>query len=258
VLELDYRARHIRLHDPASFSYAGPGQTVPIEFVGTAQPTIQARVTPRGRAPIEGRFLLDIGAGSTLVLHSPFVAQHNLLATSPLTIRAIGGAGAGGRTTGRLGRVDSLQIASYVLEQPIALFSQDKAGAFANADLAGNIGAQVTMRFRTFLDYGRRRVIFEATPETNRPFDRAFSGVALRAVGADYRTFRVIDVLENSPATEAGLREGDIITAIDDVGAADLTLSAVNDKFDEEGSYRVTVRRGTETLVVTLAPRKMI
>src|SRR6185295_13716436 len=99
-------------------------------------------------------------------------------------------AGAGGKTAGRLGRVASLQIGSFTLPQPITMFSQDAAGAFANPALAGNIGAQAGMRFRLFLDYGLKRIIFEPTPAVGQPFDRAFAGVALRASGDNYRTFR--------------------------------------------------------------------
>lgn len=258
VVEIDYQAKQLRLYQPDAFTYTGPGEAVPVEFVQQTHPTILARVTPVGGQPIERRFILDIGAGSALVLHTPFVAEHNLLGPDSRTIRSIGGAGAGGRTTGRLGRVESLRIGSFTMPGPITAFSQDKAGAFANAALAGNIGAQVAMRFRLFLDYGRKRIIFEPTAGVSAPFDRAFSGVALRAHGDDFRTFRVIDVLENSPATDAGIREGDVIASIDGVPAGKLTLSLINEMFEKPVKYTVTIRRGAETLTVTLTPRRLI
>ena len=258
VLELDYDSRHIRLHAPASFSYRGQGETFPIEFTNVTHPVIRATVTPVGASPIQHRFLLDIGAGGALALHSPFVDQHKLLDGRTPTIRTIGGAGAGGRIAARLGRVESLTLGSFTLNRPLTLFSQDKAGAFANASLAGNIGAQVAMRFRTFLDYGRQRIILEPSARYAEPFDRASSGVALRALGGDFRTFRVLEVLEDSPATEAGIREGDVITAIDGTPAERLTLSAIVEMFEKSGTYVVTIRRGDETITVKLTPRRMI
>ena len=99
-------------------------------------------------------------------------------------------AGAGGRSFGRLGRVAALQIGPFTINNPIALFSQDKAGAFADGSLAGNIGAQIASRFRLFLDYGRRRIILEPSPTFADPFDRAFSGLSVRAEGPGLRTFR--------------------------------------------------------------------
>ncbi len=102
----------------------------------------------------------------------------------------------GGRAAGRLGRVTALQIGSFRINNPITLFSEASAGAFADDTLAGNIGAQIANRFRRFLDYGRRRIILEPSSAFGNPYDRAFSGLALRAEGADYRAFRVREVTE--------------------------------------------------------------
>ena len=63
-----------------------------------------------------------------------------------------------------MGRVESLQVGSFTLRRPITLFSQDQAGAFANAQLAGNIGVPIAMRFRIYLDYSRRRIISSPLP----------------------------------------------------------------------------------------------
>ena len=258
VVELDYQARLMTLHDPATFTYTGPGESIPIEFVSGSQPTISATVTATGGQPLTGRFLFDVGSGQALILHSPFVTQHQLLRDDSHTIRPIGGAGAGGPPEGRLGRTESLRIGSFTLNRPITMFSKDKAGAFANAALAGNIGAQVAMRFRLFLDYRNRCIIFEPAATYGEPFDRAFSGVALRAYGDDYRTFRVIDVLERSPASAAGIKKDDVIMAIDGVPADQLRLWMINDMFERPNAYTVTILRGNRTLTVNLTPAKLI
>jgi hypothetical protein len=258
VMELDYQSRRIRLHDPAAFAYSGPGETLPLEFNSNGHPTLKATVTPQDRPPIERQFLLDIGSGLALALHSPFVAEHELLASTAKTVRAIGAGGAGGRTDGRLGRVAALQIGSFRFANPITLFSQDKAGAFADAALAGNIGAQIVSRFRTFFDYGRRRIILEPSPTYSEPFDRAFSGISLRAEGQDYRTFRVRDVLEDSPATEAGIAAGDVITSIDAVPAASLTLTAIGELLEKPVARALEIRRAERILKIMLTPKPFI
>jgi hypothetical protein len=258
VVELDYHASTMVLHDRATFVYGGQGETLPLEFTPDRHPVLTATVTPVGGQPLEGRFLLDIGSGAALVLHSPFVVQQHLLGPQSSTIRAIGAAGAGGRTVGRIGRVAALQIGSFTIDNPIAMFSEDRAGAFANPSLAGNIGAQVASRFRLFLDYGRRRIILEPSPTFAEPFNRAFSGVALRAEGPDYRTFRVHEVLEQSPATDAGIVEGDIIAAIDGTPATDLTLAMINEMFEKPVTYELTIRRAERTFRIALTPRTLI
>ena len=257
VVELDYQSRFIRLHDPATFQYTGRGEALPLDFNASGHPVVNATVTsPAG--VFERRFHLDIGSGLALALHSPFVKEHNLLASSAKSIRMIGARGVGGREAGRLGRVTALQIGSFRINNVITLFAEASAGAFADPALAGNIGAQIANRFRMFLDYGRRRLILEASSRFADPYDRAFSGLALRAEGADYRTFRVREVLEDSPATEAAILAGDVVVSIDGITADKLTLTTLNEMLEQPVARQLEVRRGEQRIELTLTPRPLI
>ena len=258
VVEIDYLAKVLKLHNKESFAYNGPGESVPIKF-NHGHPILDAEVTPVGSAtPLKGKFVLDIGAGLALALHSPFVVENRLLGPDAKTIRSLGGAGAGGETTGQLGRVTELKIGNYTIKSPITLFSQDKAGAFANDQLAGNIGARVANKFRLFLDYGRNRVIFEPNSNFAAPYDFAQAGVSVIAEGDDYRTFRVRAVLENSPASEAGLQKDDVITTVNGKSATEFTLPNLNEMFERPVPYKLTIRRGEQTLQLTLTPRRLV
>jgi S1-C subfamily serine protease len=84
------------------------------------------------------------------------------------------------------------------------------------------------------------------------------SGIALRGEGPDHRTFRVKEVLENSPATEAGLAAGDVITSIDGVAASTLTLTAILEMFDKAVARQLTLQRDGRTITVTVTPRPLI
>lgn len=258
VVEVDYRARTLTLHEPRAFRYTGKGETLPIGFTSDNHPVLTASVTPQSGRSIQREFLLDLGSGGALILHSPFVAEQQLLGQGIATVRSIGAAGAGGRSVGQIGRVDALQIGSFTLKNVLTMFSQDRAGALANPALAGNIGAQIANRFHVFLDYSRKQVTLEPSATFDDPYDRAFSGVALRADGPGYHTFRVREILEQSPATEAGIREGDVVTAIDGTPASDLTLSAIVAMFEKPVAYTLTLQRGGDTLTTTLTPRRMV
>ena len=260
VVELDYDARVLRLHDKDKFTYSGPGESIPIDLKtkhSAGHPILEAEVTPLGGSPMKGKYVLDIGAGLALALYSPFVNQHQLLATSPKTIKAFG-AGAGGEIKGQIGRVAELKIGQFRISNPVTLFSEDTAGAFASAEVAGNIGMQIASKFKLFLDYGRNRIIFEPTASFPEPFDRASAGARVHAEGPEYRTFRVKSVLDDSPASEAGLQPNDIISAIDGKPATDFTLTKLNEMFERPVRYKLTVRRGEQILVVSLLPRKLV
>jgi len=257
VVEIDYQARLLKLHDRKSFEYSGPGESIPIQL-NHGHPIVDAEVTPSGSQPLKGKFVLDLGAGLALALYSPFVKQHHLLESNAQTIQSLGGAGAGGETSGRIGRVDELTIGTFKIKSPTTLFSQDNAGAFADRALAGNIGARVAMKFRVFLDYNRNRIILEPNSTFADAYDQAHSGLSLVAEGTGYHTFRIRRLLENSPATEAGLQTDDIIVRINDQLASELTLSKVNEMFERPVRYRLTIQRGEQTIETTLTPRRLI
>jgi predicted aspartyl protease len=256
VVELDYQSRTITLHDRNSFTYRGPGETLPLDFTPGNHPVVRASINAAGGKRLEGRFMLDTGSSGSIVLHSPWVVEHRLLDERSKTISAAG-AGAGGRTTGRIGRVGALQLGSFALKEPLTMFSEDTAGAFADRSLAGNLGAQIAQRFRLFLDYGRKRLILEPSAIFAEPFDRAFTGIVLRAEGADFRTFRVQEVFEQSVAADAGIREGDIIASMDGTPSADLTLTAINEMLAKPVLCKLTILRGQDTVVIELTPRQL-
>jgi hypothetical protein len=258
VIEIDYPGGVIRLHDKNQFSYNGSGESVPVQLDHQGYPIIDAEVTPSSGEPIKGKFLLDIGAGSALALHAPFVSEHQLLNSELKTIKAIGLGGAGGQSSGRIGRVAELKIGKYKIANPLTIFSEDKAGALSSTALAGNIGQQIASRFKLFLDYDHNRIVFEPAATFSEPFDRSQSGLALAAEGRDYTIFRITDVLENSPASEAGLQKDDLIIQVNDKPAAELTITKLGELLEKPTPYKMKVKRGDQTLQVTLTPRKLV
>ena len=258
VIEVDYQARVLKLHAKDGFVYSGSGESIPIQFNSQGHPLIDAEVTPRGGQPIKGKFILDLGSSGALALHSPFVKEHRLLEANHHTIRAIGVGGAGGDVQARLGRVAEIKIGKFKITGPTALLSQDKAGAFANASLAGNIGQRIASKFKLFLDYERQRIILEPASTFPDPFDQAQSGMALTAEGADFSVLRILDVLEDSPASEAGLLKNDQILKVNSQDVSELSVTKLGEMLERSGKYRITVRRGDKTIEVTLTTRVLI
>lgn len=258
VVEIDYPAQVLRLHDKDKFVYSGSGQSIPVEVNANGHPIMEAEVTPIGSAPVKGKFVVDIGSGGALVLHSHFVSERGLLNPNLKTIRVIGMGGAGGKVRGRIGRVSELKIGNFKISSPITMFAEDKAGAFANTVLLGNIGMQIVSKFRIFLDYKRDRIILEPNANFAKPFDRAHAGLAIHAEGKDYRTFRIDEVLENSPASAAGLQINDVIIAVDGKPAAALTMTNLNEMFEQPVDYLLIIQRGEQTLKVKLTPKRLV
>jgi C-terminal processing protease CtpA/Prc len=105
----------------------------------------------------------------------------------------------------------------------------------------------------------RRRLVLEPNAHFAEPIEYDMSGIRFRAEGSDLRTFRVYQVLKESPAAEAGLRVGDVLAAIDGVPASKFSLDEVYKMLkQQEREYKLDVRRGSETFFVKLKMKRII
>ena len=251
VVEVDYRRSRLVLHDARTFTYDGPGTSLPLRFDASEHPIIDGAVFYKGTR-YDGGFVLDLGASSALTLHSPFVEAHGV---PPQALPLLGSGGAAGEARGVAGHVSSLTIGPYAMPNPPAVFSQDTSGALTRGEVLGTIGERAMERFRVFLDYGRSRVILEPAPGVDAPFARATCACSITADGPGFHTFHIEALVEGWPAAVAGLRTGDIITSVDGRAAGTMTLTGLLSLLEEPAARHLQVRRGSASLDMTLTPR---
>lgn len=253
VTEVDYERHVLTLHDAQTFVYRGTGTVVPMALDTNGHPTVTALVTPVGKPEIEATIKLDLGGSGSITLHTPLVQRHGMTDPGVPTTRVIGATGMGGRVAGRTGRLASFTIGGVIFERPVAVFAADTAGAYATASIDAHVGARIASRFRVFLDFVRGRLILEPNASAGATFDRPSAGVALEADGPDYRTLRVIDVLEDGPGATAGIRAGDVITSVD--GSTTMTLLEVLRRFELATPCELVLLRSGQPVKVTVTPR---
>jgi len=63
----------------------------------------------------------------------------------------------------------ALTIGQYRIEEPLTLFSSDKAGAFASDEQQGNIGQRILSKFKIYFDYAHNRLILEPNASFKAP-----------------------------------------------------------------------------------------
>ncbi|MBC7909468.1 MAG: aspartyl protease family protein [Pyrinomonadaceae bacterium] len=168
VFEVDYEARVIKIYKTANYRYKGRGQSFPITTEDD-HPHIRLSFTLPKRKPLEGKFIVDGGAGAaTMEFATPFVKKHNLLRTVELTeTKSL--PGIGGNVTISYARGEIIRFGRFSIENPIVGFPQANRGAFANPRIAGLIGGKLLRRFTVIYDDRRRRIIFEPNSSFARP-----------------------------------------------------------------------------------------
>ena len=128
VNEIDYDARTLVLRDPATFEYQGRGAAIPMTLAGHA-PVV--KLTLDGE--FEGQFRIDVGSGSTVDLHAPFVRRFGLERAFAPGIEVLGG-GFGGSFKNRITRAASLAtpvLTSIPRDQHIVRGSRSDSSAIA-------------------------------------------------------------------------------------------------------------------------------
>jgi hypothetical protein len=169
VVEIDYDNQLLRFHDPGSYSYSGPGERLPLEFVWDNIPSVRAEVLTRDGTAIEGVFLVDSGATTAIWLSRAFSDTHPEFLSAEETIEVPNVAAVGGEFSARLGRVPALRLGKFLVSMPLAQFSQNTSGIFATPGLAGTIGAETLRRFTVIFDYPHREMILEPNKHFSDP-----------------------------------------------------------------------------------------
>ena len=213
-----------------------------------------------GRPPLEGQFLVDTGGGFVTVILNALVARsRGLPAPTQTAVLDRSLSGLGGEIRLLVSRATSLALGKLVIREPVIYVSQDRGGALASTDFDGVIGGEILRRFNVIFDYPRRRLILEPNAHYAEAVEYDMSGIRLRAGGGDFRTYRVYQVLEKSPASAAGLREGDVLSAIDGVPASRFSLDEIYQMLKRQArEYKITVRRGDKTLSVKIKMERLI
>lgn len=264
VIEIDYVNHTVSLHEPNSYNYSGSGEVVQLNMLeddsGGKVPLVRVRITPPGRASLEGKFIADTAVRSAVSFNTPFVAANKLLQSARQTLQVPLGGGAMMRESKQsIGRVSNIQLGRFSLKKPVAIFFQDKQGIVASPEFDGVIGNEILRRFKVIFDYSRQQMILEPNRYISDSEEYDMSGMLLIAEGKDFKTFKVSRIVENSPATVAGLHEGDIISVVDGKPASQLTLEQVRQMFKLKGrSYRLTINHAGQNIQTKIKLRRLI
>jgi hypothetical protein len=253
AVEIDYQNKFLNLYDPRTFTYSGKGAAIPISLAGRT-PVARAKIIVEGREAVEGNFEVDTGGDGALIVYSQFAKKQKLLEAMPRTIQS-GGVGVGGEEEVLIGRVKRVEFGRLVIDSPtIGLARKSEEERYD-----GILGNEILRRSKVIFDYSRKQMILEPNGSFGDPYEVDMSGISLGADEDDCKVLKIEWVTENSPASEAGLQPGDIITAIDGKSTDSFASTDLEQLFKQNGrELTLTLKRGEELIQKKIKLRRLI
>lgn len=256
VAEIDYEKKELGFYDVATYRLEGDGQTFPVTLQH-GLPMIQAKFELADQS-FSGIFEIDTGSTGAVQINTPFVRRRNLLALAKKSKKENLG-GVGGTAEAVATRLESVTLGKYRLANSIGKLSLAKQGDYSSRSYDGLLGGQIFRRFKLIVDLSRNRIIFQPNGSLNEPFEADMSGLELVADGDDLATYVIDDLEPNTPATEAGIKGGETLLAIDGRPASQFSLEEIRRIFMYDGrEYDLTLKRDAEKIHVKLKLRRLV
>ncbi|MEO0625383.1 MAG: aspartyl protease family protein [Bacteroidota bacterium] len=239
VMEIDYRKKVLKLHDPSSFKRPPRRfKELPSHFERN-RPYLDTEINISNNQSVSKRLLMDSGASLSLLLF--FQPAENLELPDTTILSPIAN-GLGGQLLGTVGRARNLKIGEYEMGGMI-MFFQDFPEYLDSLDIKrdGLIGNRALSRYHIYIDYPRRLVYAQSVGRWPNKFPYDRSGLTISAGGPNLNRYQIINVVPGSPADEAGLKAGDFIRRLNGTPGGLLTLNGINKKLEGKTGKRIRI-----------------
>ncbi len=206
ILKIDYDSLHIDICSKGSIRYPKGGYLLK-PTLGSL-PVQNLRI--RDNVTVNSRFLYDIGAGLCMLLSSDFIDDSSFLHRKrKLWMKE--GEGVGGKIDMKLTVIKEVKVGPYKFRTvPVYIFDDDY-NVTSYPYMSGIIGNDILRRFNTIINYEKRDIYLVPNKHFGEPFDYSYSGIELYFIDGE---IVVGDVAKGSPAEAGGLKEGDVVMAI--------------------------------------------
>ncbi|MFN8344088.1 MAG: aspartyl protease family protein [Spirosomataceae bacterium] len=261
VVTIDFQNQKLTLTLPEKYKYsAKQGDKFPIVIEKT-KPYLDAVKVVTNDRELPIRVVLDTGAGHALMLNT---STANLQLPQKI-VKAQLGVGLAGVINGHIGRLSKVRIGQYELKDVITTFPDSSAFGMKITAQApqrdGNLGGELLSRFKVTFNYEEGYIVLKPNKKRfNERFEHDMSGMDVRAKGKGLRQYFVENVIEGSPAFQAGLQEGDELLFINSESVDELNLSEIYRLFQrKEGKeMHIVYRRDGRLVSADFALKRII
>ncbi len=254
VVDINYKSKHIIIHDPARYRPKKSFREVPIVIQDT-KPYLFSEVKIDSSTCLEAKLMVDTGASHAVL----FELDSNKNSMPTKNVETTLGRGLGGEIRGHLARIDRLSLEDFDFDGVIASYPDQEHyldSLVINRD--GTLGGEVLNRFRVVFNYSENKMYLKKNNEFKEEFEFNMSGLEVNAFGDDLETFKIINVRKNSSGEQAGLKVGDIITRLNGIPAENLKLNIIQAYFTSKPNRKMTIKRDEKKIDVKFRLERII
>ncbi len=274
VVDINYANNTIKLYDPKSYRYKKNNkyETLPLSII-RKKAYVDGELYLSNNESVPVKLLVDSGSSDAIWLF-----ENEDIDMPEKYYEDFLGKGLSGNIFGKRTMVKGIKIGSFVLKDAKAAFPNTKSfNDMKNlGDRNGSMGGEILKRFNIVFDYPNNKITLKKNNNFNIPFQYNMSGIELQHDGLRYIAERIADdrgmvskdadtfgnvqlLFENrtrlslvpeiivsgiragSPAETAGLREGDVILAVNGKSVHRYKLQEIMHMLNEKEGKRVKV-----------------
>ncbi|MCH7524038.1 MAG: aspartyl protease family protein [Bacteroidetes bacterium] len=274
IVEINYTNKYIKIHDPESYRYkrCKKCKSLNLEFHNN-KPYILGSISLNGKNK-QVKLLMDSGGSDALWLF-----DDEDITIPDKFFEDFLGRGLSGSVYGKRSKLDKFSIAGFELKKVNVAFPDSMSVSYAKKikDRNGSLGGEILKRFNIILDYSNSKI----TLKRNRFFSNLFyynrSGITLEHNGVrmvkeidrgsgitrfnsisesdgsvtvfvvnSYKyvlasAFTIVELREDSPAKNSGLKLGDVILSVNNKDAHLYSLQDIIQMFYGEEGKRISL-----------------
>ena len=252
AVEVNFDNMMMTLTPQEKFEYHGNGQEIPIEHMGRGIWGFPATIELADGHSVSLVVSMDLGYGDQFEIST---TDEHQLTPPPNALPGSLGFGVQGETLGHIGRLKSVRVGQYQLDNVVAGFidPEYKGSRFGEA----MVGLGLLSRFNFIYDYPHKRMFIEPNHTFSEPFESDMSGLWLGRRDGDALTIR--QVHSKSPAAEAGVTTSDKIIRINGRPAGSYDIWELQPLMQREGvTVTLVLLRDQEEVEVSIVLRRLI